>query len=90
MGSVESFGSGFEAQPLCVQDFIVAKEAPEQKKPPCLIYSVGVYASLEWEGAAAERLGCEVHTFDPTVSWRPWSADRGYYAPGPGTESWAN
>jgi hypothetical protein len=34
----------------------------------CLVYSFGIYKSIEWETKVAQFFGCEVHAFDPTVN----------------------
>jgi hypothetical protein len=56
-----SFGDGPKF--LCGVDLIAEKN----KKDPCLVYSVGSHNQIDFEVAVSNFLGCETHTFDPTL-----------------------
>jgi len=38
------------------------------KNGDCLVYSVGSSNDIKFEQAVKKHMGCEIHTFDPTVS----------------------
>lgn len=40
----------------------------EKSNDRCLVYSFGIYNSIEWETKVAKLFDCEVHAFDPTVN----------------------
>ena len=42
---------------------------PRPKTGECVVYSVGVKGDVSFELDARRRLGCEVHSFDPTVDY---------------------
>ncbi|BFZ06285.1 hypothetical protein BsWGS_09324 [Bradybaena similaris] len=47
-------------------NWIICQDEPYTIKPPCLVYSFGI----NWEFAfddAMDKLGCEVHLFDPSM-----------------------
>jgi len=66
----------YEEQSFCIDDVrgsssnsssLTKSENVDSKG--CLVYSFGVYNSLEWEAKVAHYLGCEVHAFDPTMDF---------------------
>ena len=59
-----SFGDGPKF--VCGVNFIA--EQKNTSKKPCLVYSVGSNNDISFETAVSKHLGCEIHTFDPTVS----------------------
>lgn len=69
MHRYSSFGDGPKF--VCGVNYI--KEVYSSEKfagmgKPCLAYSVGSYNRIEFEQFAKIHLGCEVHTFDPTLT----------------------
>jgi hypothetical protein len=56
-----AFGDGPKF--VCAVDLIAEKN----KEDPCLVYSVGSKNQIEFEVAVSNFLGCETHTFDPTL-----------------------
>jgi hypothetical protein len=48
---------------VCAVDLIAEKN----KEDPCLVYSVGSDNKIDFEVAVSTFLGCETHTFDPTL-----------------------
>eukprot|EP00957_Ditylum_brightwellii_P078640 5978624-Ditylum_brightwellii.AAC.1 len=56
-----------EEQSFCSDDLRVEVQGGGK----CLVYSFGVFDSLEWEENIADMFGCEVHSFDPTVNLPP-------------------
>jgi hypothetical protein len=62
-GSVRYKSIGDGPKFVCGVDFI-AKKA---KNEGCLVYSVGSNNDISFEKAVKAHMGCEIHTFDPTV-----------------------
>jgi hypothetical protein len=58
-----SFGDGPKF--VCGIDFIAEKRKAENTT--CLVYSVGSNNDISFETSVSKYLGCEIHTFDPTV-----------------------
>lgn len=60
-------GKRWEQHSFCIEDL---QHAAEKKKDDggCLVYSIGIHTSTEWEEKVARLFGCEVHAFDPTVN----------------------
>ena len=58
-----SFGDGPKF--VCGVDFI-ANQA-ELTNKSCLVYSIGSDNDISFEKSVSKHLGCEIHTFDPTV-----------------------
>jgi hypothetical protein len=56
-----AFGDG--AQFVCAVDLIAEKS----KEDRCLVYSVGSNNNVDFEVAVSNFMGCETHTFDPTL-----------------------
>ncbi|CAL1547638.1 unnamed protein product [Lymnaea stagnalis] len=46
----------------------VCQDPPYSVKPPCLVYSFGINFDFSFDDAMA-KLGCEVHSFDPSMEW---------------------
>jgi hypothetical protein len=40
----------------------------------CLVYSIGSNNQIDFEIAVTKHLGCEIHTFDPTLN-KPFIGD---------------
>jgi hypothetical protein len=40
----------------------------QHNKQPCLVYSIGSFNDIAFEKAIKEDIGCEIHTFDPTLT----------------------
>ena len=57
----DAFGDGPKF--VCAVDLIAEKN----KEDPCLVYSVGSSNSIGFEVAVSNFMGCETHTFDPTL-----------------------
>jgi hypothetical protein len=47
--------------------FVCAVDLLKEEKGDCLVYSVGSYNEIAFERAVNHTLGCEIHTFDPTL-----------------------
>ncbi|XP_059146513.1 uncharacterized protein LOC131934455 isoform X2 [Physella acuta] len=45
----------------------VCQDKPYTVKPPCLVYSFGINFDFSFDDAMA-KLGCEVHSFDPSMN----------------------
>lgn len=59
----------WEEHSFCVQELVKTNRRNKRmKKDPCLVYSFGVYDSVEWEKIVESKFGCEVHAFDPVVN----------------------
>jgi hypothetical protein len=58
---------------LCGVDLIAAK-ARDENAGGCLVYSVGSNNDVQFERAVHAHMGCEIHTFDPTLR-RPFVGD---------------
>lgn len=39
----------------------------QQQHEPCLVYSIGSNNNIRFEQAVKKHIGCEIHTFDPTL-----------------------
>ena len=74
-----AFGDGPKF--VCGLDVIGKKDPEDGDKEPCLVYSVGSNNDVAFEMTVDKFLGCETHTFDPTISnfvggdyatWHPW------------------
>jgi len=66
---------------MCGIDYLKSKNGD------CLVYSVGSYNDIQFEESTKKHLGCEIHTFDPTVlshdfvghnvsTFHPWGLGR--------------
>ena len=64
----QAFGDGPKF--LCGVDLMSAEAARsrEDGSDNCLVYNVGSHNQIDYEVSVHEYIGCEVHTFDPTVS----------------------
>jgi hypothetical protein len=62
-GSVRYKSLGDGPKFVCGVDFIAKKGQNEG----CLVYSVGSNNDISFESAVKSTMGCEIHTFDPTV-----------------------
>ena len=58
---------------LCGVDLIAAK-ANDENADGCLVYSVGSNNDVQFERAVHTHMGCEIHTFDPTLN-KPFVGD---------------
>jgi hypothetical protein len=58
---------------LCGVDLIAAKTRDENAGG-CLVYSVGSNNDVQFERAVHTHMGCEIHTFDPTLN-KPFVGD---------------
>ncbi|KAG7345203.1 methyltransferase domain containing protein [Nitzschia inconspicua] len=58
-----AFGDGPKF--VCGVDYI--RESYEKRNQRCLVYSVGSYNDIKFERAVKSDIGCEIHTFDPTL-----------------------
>ena len=52
---------------MCGVDLIAAK-ARDENSDGCLVYSVGSNNDVQFEKAVHTHMGCEIHTFDPTLN----------------------
>jgi len=70
----KSFGDGPKF--VCGVDYIATKlsRKNDDKEGRCLVYSVGSNNQIDFEKSVKKYLGCEVHTFDPTLK-RPFVGD---------------
>jgi hypothetical protein len=50
---------------VCAVDYL--RESYKHKKENCLVYSVGSNNNIMFEKAVKRHIGCEIHTFDPTL-----------------------
>ncbi|XP_046585221.1 probable methyltransferase-like protein 24 [Haliotis rubra] len=48
--------------------YFVCQDPQFRIKPPCIAYSFGVYTKWAFEETLG-RMGCETHSFDPSVKW---------------------
>jgi len=60
----DAFGDGPKF--LCGID-LISSSASKSKDEKCLVYSVGSHNAVDFEMAVHKFIGCETHTFDPTV-----------------------
>ena len=60
----DAFGDGPKF--LCGID-LISSSASKSKDKKCLVYSVGSKNNVDFEMAVHKFIGCETHTFDPTV-----------------------
>lgn len=58
-----AFGDGPKF--VCGVDYV--REAYKNKSQNCLVYSVGSNNNILFEKAVKKHIGCEIHTFDPTL-----------------------
>eukprot|EP00980_Cylindrotheca_fusiformis_P010677 scaffold2384_cov80-Cylindrotheca_fusiformis.AAC.1 len=56
---------------ICGVDVLAAKS---QTPEGCLVYSVGSNNKIDFEMAVKKNMGCEIHTFDPTLE-KPFVGD---------------
>ena len=63
----QAFGDGPKF--ICGVDLMAAeaKAAREDGSENCLVYNVGSHNQIDYEVSVNSYIGCEVHTFDPTV-----------------------
>mmetsp|Transcript_32887 Transcript_32887/g.79561 ORF Transcript_32887/g.79561 Transcript_32887/m.79561 type:complete len:346 (+) Transcript_32887:49-1086(+) len=63
----DAFGDGPKF--ICGADVITNKnlEAKRRNEKPCLVYSIGSNNDIQFEKSVHGFLGCETHTFDPTL-----------------------
>lgn len=52
---------------ICGVDHIAEKARRGRKKADCLVYSIGSNDDVSFERAVHDHIGCEIHTFDPTL-----------------------
>jgi hypothetical protein len=65
----------WEKRNFCTGDLREASKRPGG----CLVYSVGINGVWKWEQALAAEFGCEVYTFDPTVTHRTNVSKKVYF-----------
>ncbi|KAL3935350.1 MAG: hypothetical protein SGARI_003014 [Bacillariaceae sp.] len=58
-----AFGDGPKF--VCGVDYL--RESYQAKKEDCLVYSIGSNNNILFERAVKQHIGCEIHTFDPTL-----------------------
>lgn len=61
-------GKAWEEQGLCARELEEKKGREGGER--CLVYSFGIFDSWEWEEQVAALFGCDVHAFDPTMSYK--------------------
>jgi hypothetical protein len=59
-----AFGDGPKF--VCAVDYL--RESYKNQKTNCLVYSVGSNNNIMFEKAVKNHIGCEIHTFDPTLN----------------------
>lgn len=62
----QAFGDGPKF--LCGVDMIATKNSNQIGNNRCLVYSVGSSNQIHFESSVHQQLGCEIHTFDPTLT----------------------
>uniref|UniRef100_A0A7S4JD16 Methyltransferase domain-containing protein n=1 Tax=Odontella aurita TaxID=265563 RepID=A0A7S4JD16_9STRA len=55
--------------------FVCGADVVASQEGTCLVYSVGSKNEIDFERSAKEIMGCEVHTFDPTLR-KPFIGDK--------------
>lgn len=65
-GSIRYDALGDGPKFVCGADYI-AKKA-KKNEAGCLVYSIGSNNDISFEKAVKSTMGCEIHTFDPTVA----------------------
>ena len=57
---------------VCGVDYLRELYADNQKEQqqPCLVYSIGSNNLIDFEKSVKQDIGCEIHTFDPTLKSR--------------------
>lgn len=65
--------STWEEHSFCVHDLnlsahLIANNSSDSENddPPCIVYSFGLYNSIDWESKMANAFHCQVFAFDPT------------------------
>ncbi|KAG7369971.1 methyltransferase domain containing protein [Nitzschia inconspicua] len=58
-----AFGDGPKF--VCGVDYL--RESYKKRNERCLVYSVGSNNNIQFEKAVKDNIGCEIHTFDPTL-----------------------
>ena len=58
---------------ICGVDVLAAKS--NSTSDGCLVYSIGSNNQIEFEEATFNHIGCEIHTFDPTLD-KPFVGDK--------------
>jgi hypothetical protein len=58
-----AFGDGPKF--VCAVDYL--RESYKNQNSTCLVYSVGSDNDISFEKAVKKHIGCEIHTFDPTL-----------------------
>ncbi|CAG5115690.1 unnamed protein product, partial [Candidula unifasciata] len=53
-------------QRVAVGNWHICQDSPFTVKPPCLVYSFGINFDFSFDDAMAQ-MGCEVHSFDPSM-----------------------
>ncbi len=48
----------------------LSSSSAQEPPKPCLVYSVGSNNNIKFEQAVKKHIGCEIHTFDPTLKSR--------------------
>jgi hypothetical protein len=61
-----SFGDGPKF--ICGVDYIHECYNGTQGNDNCIVYSIGSNNEIDFEVAVKDHIGCEIHTFDPTLS----------------------
>jgi hypothetical protein len=64
-GGERFFAFGDGPKFVCAVDYL--RESYKNRNDTCLVYSVGSYNDVTFEKAVKEYIGCEIHTFDPTL-----------------------
>jgi len=59
----DAFGDGPKF--VCGVDYL--RESYGRKEENCLVYSIGSNNNIMFEKAVKQHIGCEIHTFDPTL-----------------------
>ena len=62
----DSFGDGPKF--ACGVDYLHDLYKDKKDNNNCLVYSIGSNNKIDFEVAVKEYIGCEIHTFDPTLS----------------------
>jgi hypothetical protein len=79
-----SFGDGPKF--VCGIDYLRESYAGRRGEDNCLVYSIGSNNQIQFEVSSKEQIGCEIHTFDPTLkvpfvggayaTFHPWGLGR--------------
>ena len=75
--SEERFGSGSPRRYEAFGDgpkFICGVDMIASRQKDCLVYSVGSNNKIDFKRSVQQFMGCEIHTFDPTLT-KPFTGD---------------